>query len=271
MSSAATASTRWRVRKLYCPTTYESGKEKELKKKKKGHLKIKNYKFERVENFKYLGVILNEDYNNQIDLQERKKNANKTYFMLQNLFKNRNIKETEIETKEHNNRQKSAYASETWTLTKRDRKQMNVFERKVYRRILGPAYDNEKENWMILTNKEIYSSVKKPTIIETISLNRLCWFGHVQRMVENRILKRVMYMNLGTTRLRGRPRNRWQDDVREDGRIVGEEGGQEKVHNREEWKKLLRMARNRRILHMPMEGMNEYDKANKSSTSPLSA
>jgi hypothetical protein len=47
------------------------------------------------------------------------------------------------------------------TLTKRDRKQMNVFERKVYRRILGPMYDNEKENLRILTNKEIYASVKK--------------------------------------------------------------------------------------------------------------
>ena len=35
-------------------------------------------------------------------------------------------------------------------------------------------------------------------------------------------------MNLGTTRLRGRPRNRWQNGVREDGRIVGGEGWQEK-------------------------------------------
>ena len=57
----------------------------------------------------------------------------------------------------------------------------------MYRRILGPVYDNEKENWRILTNKEIYASVKKPTIIETIRLNRLRWFGHVQRMEGNRI------------------------------------------------------------------------------------
>jgi hypothetical protein len=54
------------------------------------------------------------------------------------------------------------------------------------------------------------------------------------------------YMNL-----RGRPR--WQDEVREDGRIVGGEEWQEKVYNRQEWKKLRRTARNRRILHMPME------------------
>jgi hypothetical protein len=85
----------------------------------------------------------------------------------------------------------------------------------VYRRILGPVYDSEKQNWRVLTNKEIYASVKEPTIIETIRLNRLLWFGHVQRMEGNRIAKRVLCMNLGTKRLRGRPRNRWQDEVRE--------------------------------------------------------
>jgi hypothetical protein len=69
-------------------------------------------------------------------------------------------------------------------------------------------------------------------------------------MEENRIPQKILYMNLGRTRLRSRPRNRWQDEVRENGRIVGGEEWQEKVHNREEWKKLLRRARNRRFLHM---------------------
>jgi hypothetical protein len=64
---------------------------------------------------------------------------------------------------------------------------------------------------------------------------------------------RVLYMNMGRTRLRGRARNRWQDEVSEDGRIAGGEGCQENVHNREEWRKFLRTARNRRNLHMPME------------------
>jgi len=43
----------------------------------------------------------------------------------------------------------------------------------MYRRILGPVYDNEKENWRILTIKKIYASVKKPTVIETVRLNTL--------------------------------------------------------------------------------------------------
>jgi hypothetical protein len=50
---------------------------------------------------------------------------------------------------------------------------------------------------------------------------------------KNIIPKGVLYMNLGTTRLRGRPRNRWQHGVREDGRIVSGEERKEKVHNRE--------------------------------------
>jgi hypothetical protein len=99
----------------------------------------------------------------------------------------------------------------------------------VYRGILGPVYDKKKENWRILTNKEIYAMVKNPTITETIRLHRLRWFGHVQRMEENRIPKRVSSMKLEATRPGGRPRNRFQDEVSEDGSIVGGEEWQGKV------------------------------------------
>jgi hypothetical protein len=120
------------------------------KQNKIGHLKIKNCKFERVENFEYLGVIFSEDNKHQIDLQERIKNANKTYFMLKNFFKNKNVsKKLKLRLKNTLIDKILTYASETWILTKRDRNQMNIFERKVYRRILGPVSDNEKENWRI--------------------------------------------------------------------------------------------------------------------------
>jgi hypothetical protein len=51
-------------------------------------------------------------------------------------------------------------------------------------------------------------------------------------MEGNRISKKVLCMNLETTRLRGRPRNRWQDEVREDGRLVHGKGWKEGVYNR---------------------------------------
>jgi hypothetical protein len=116
-----------------------------------------------------------------------------------------------------------------------------------YRRILRPVYDNEKENRRIFTIKKFIQWLKSPTITETIRLNRLRWFGHEQRM------EKVLYMNLETTRLRGRTRNRWQDEVREDGRLVGGKWWKERAYNRGEWKKILRTARNRRILHKSME------------------
>ena len=72
-------------------------------------------------------------------------------------------------------------------------------------------------------------------------------------IIEHKMCVPKRNMKLGRTRLKGRPRNRWQDEVREDGRIVDGDGWQEKLHNRQEWKKLLRMARNHHILHMPME------------------
>jgi hypothetical protein len=72
-------------------------------------------------------------------------------------------------------------------------------------------------------------------------------------MEEKRIPKRVLCMNLDTTKHRGRRRNRWQDELRENGRIVGGEVWQEKVYNREEWKKDLRAARNCHVLHLAVE------------------
>jgi hypothetical protein len=54
-----------------------------------------------------------------------------------------------------------------------------MFERKVYRRILGPVYENKIENWRILTNKEIYAIVKKPTITERNGRSSWEWQGIV--------------------------------------------------------------------------------------------
>jgi hypothetical protein len=123
------------------------------------------------------------------------------------------------------------YASQTWILIKRDRKQ-TFFKGKCM--------------------EEIYAVVKNPTITETIRFDRLCWFGHVQRIEENRIPRKVLYMNLERTRLRGRPRSRWQNELRDDGRLVGGIGWKKRVYNGEEWK-LLRTTRNCHILHVPME------------------
>jgi len=111
--------------------------------------------------------------------------------------------------------------------------------------------------------------VKNPPVTETIGLNRLRWFGHVQRMEGNRIPPKNIIYEFRNNNWRCRPRNKWQDKVREDGRLVGREGWKERVHNREEWKKILRMARKSRILHMPTEWMNESPTLNEDTADSM--
>ena len=63
--------------------------------------------------------------------------------------------------------------------------------------------------------------VKRPTTAEAIRLNRLCLFGHEQRMEENSSPPQKTFKDeFGNNKLRGRPRSRRQDEVRKDGRLV---------------------------------------------------
>jgi hypothetical protein len=81
--------------------------------------------------------------------------------LLQNVFRNKNIcKKIKLQLQNTIKDKTLTYTSETWILTTRDRKQINIVERKVGRRNLGPVYDNKK-NWRILSNTEIYAMVKK--------------------------------------------------------------------------------------------------------------
>jgi hypothetical protein len=78
------------------------------------------------------------------EIQERIKNANKAYFMLQNIFKSKNIsKNIKICIKNTVINKILSYGSESSSLTKKERLQLNVFERKINRRIYGPVFDKK--------------------------------------------------------------------------------------------------------------------------------
>jgi uncharacterized Rossmann fold enzyme len=59
----------------------------------------------------------------------------------------------------------------------------------------------------------LYSFYKEPNIVEDIKIRRLEWAGHIIRMEDERITKKVLNGKLHTTRQVGRPRNRWADVV----------------------------------------------------------
>jgi len=87
-----------------------------------------------------------------------------------------------------------------------------VFERKVLRRIFGPTKERDGK-WRIKTNYELDELIRHKNIINHIKAQRLSWFGHLHRMPEERMVKRVYKWKPMLTRPLGRPKNRWEDDI----------------------------------------------------------
>jgi hypothetical protein len=82
------------------------------------------------------------------------------------------------------------------------------------RRIYGPSY--EGGCWRPRWNTELYSLYKEPNIVEDIKIRRLEWTSNIIRMEEERKKKKALNGNFHTTRLVGRPRNRWANVVQRD-------------------------------------------------------
>ena len=81
------------------------------------------------------------------------------------------------------------YACETWVLKETIKNRLMVFERKVLRKIFGPT--NERDGtWRTETNDELDKLMRHKNIINHIKVQRLSWFGHLQRMPEERMVKK---------------------------------------------------------------------------------
>jgi len=106
------------------------------------------------------------------------------------------------------------YASETWMLKETTIQKLLVFERKILRRIFVPMKENQI--WRIKTNKELDKLIKQKNVVNCIKAQRLSWFGHVQKMPDTRILKKIFKWNPLTKKSQGRPKYRREDNVKQD-------------------------------------------------------
>jgi hypothetical protein len=88
-----------------------------------------------------------------------------------------------------------------------------VFERKILRKIFVPTKE-DNGNWRIKTNIEMDESIKHRNTINYVKAQRLSWFGHINRMPETGIVKKIYKWKPFTERPVGRPKCRWEDDVR---------------------------------------------------------
>ena len=99
-----------------------------------------------------------------------------------------------------------SYGAEAWTLTKKEEQALLIFERKMFRRIYGPNYENGE--WKSRTNLELEEMSKGENIAKWIKGQRISWLRHLERMEEDRMPKKIFTQELEGTKRRGRPRKR---------------------------------------------------------------
>jgi len=106
------------------------------------------------------------------------------------------------------------YASETWVLKENIIQKLLVFERKILRGIFGLTKENQI--WRTKNNEELDKLIKHENTVNYIKAQRLSWFGRVQRIPETGAAKKIFKWNPLTTRPRGRPKHRWEDNIIQD-------------------------------------------------------
>jgi len=127
---------------------------------------INGVTYEGVTEFIYLGTLISNDNSVQKEIQRRILAGNRTYFAAISLFRNRLLsKATKIRLYKTPIRPVVTYGAETWTMTKKEQALL-IFERKIFRRIYGPKYEDGE--WKIRTNRELEELHKGENIVKWI-------------------------------------------------------------------------------------------------------
>jgi hypothetical protein len=102
----------------------------------------------------------------------------------------------------------------------REEHRLTVSENRVLRRIFGPKREVDV-SWRKLHNDELHSLYSSPNIVRVIKSRRMRWVGHVAHMRDGRGVYRVLAGRPEGKRPVGRPRRRWEDNIKLDLREIG--------------------------------------------------
>ena len=173
---------------------------------------IGNKEFGCVDTFKYLGFLIDNQNRMVTAIKDRIQLGNRAYHANIPLLKNKLIsRKQKLKIYKTLIRPIVTYGSETWTLTKENELRLRVFERKIVRKIYGPVERNNE--WRIRTNEEINNILENEDLVRYIKAQRLRWLGHVERMGDDRLTKKILEEKIFSSRRRGRPKQRWMKDV----------------------------------------------------------
>jgi len=97
--------------------------------------------------------------------------------------------------------------------------------------------------WRSWTNRELEEISKGENIVKLIKGQWISWLGHLQRMEEDRMPKKIFTQELEGTKRNGRPKKRWKEEVERDLQVLGVRRWRELVADRKKWKDIVRQAK----------------------------
>jgi hypothetical protein len=142
------------------------------------------------------------------------------------------------------------YGCETWCLILREQHRLRVFENRVLMRIFRPKRDEVAGEWRKFHNEDLHILYSSPDIIRQIKSRRMRWAGHVARLGEGRKVCRFLVGKPEGKRPLGRPRRRWEDEIRMDLGEIGLGGVDltQLAQDRGRWRAFVNAVMNLRVL-----------------------
>jgi len=137
----------------------------------------------------------------------------------------------------------------TWRLVGRVVTGCCQVEHQMLRRTFGPTKERDGTR-RAKTNDELDELIRHKNIINHIKAQRLSWFGHLHRMLEERMVKRVYKWKLMLARPLGRPKNRWEDDIRSCMKKLKIKNWTSCIQDCTKWKLYVEKAKNNQIMKL---------------------
>jgi len=214
------------------------------------NMKIDNRSFEIVEEFKHLGATLTNQNSFQEEIKSSLNSGNDSYHLMQNLLSSSLLsKNLKIKICRTIILPVVLYGCGNWSRILKEERRLRVFENWVLRRIFGPRTDKVTGKWRKLYNEELNDLYSSPNVFRMIKSRKMRWVGHVARIGEMRGLYWVLVGKPKGKRRLGRPRCRWEDNIKMYLKEVGYESMDwiELAQYRDRWRALVNAVMNLRV------------------------
>jgi hypothetical protein len=219
------------------------------RKQRRGNkLETGDMSFESIQSFKYLVSTVTQNNTIEEEIKERLTAGNKAFYANQKMFQSKLLsKNSKLKLYWTLITPIVTYACETWVLKENSIQRLMIFQRKILRKIFGPTKE-VNGLWRIKTNEELDELIKLKNIIRFIKSQRLKWLSHVERMPNETEVTRIYKWKPLASKPKGRPKNRWDDDVRTDLQKMKLKNLKRSVLDRDSWRTIVERTKTHKEL-----------------------